>query len=570
MSLFGSIQMGGNTLRAMQIGLQVVGNNIANANTPGYVRQEAVFAPSPVQRIGRLILGTGVEVDSIVQKLDRFVAERLISARGDRANAELQEQVYRELEVRLNALDGETNLSGALTGFFNAIHEVMADPANVAARHLAIGKGIALAEDFNGLQRRVFDLHRQLNDRISAVANEINSLADTISILNVRISSTEGGDTSSSEASGLRVQRREAVDRLSELIAIHVEEQDSGGVTIAVGGEFLVFEGQRREVAVATTADGGANIGTVEFAETHSPVRTTAGELQGLYVARDEIVGGFLDKLDELAGTLAFEFNKLHAQGQGLTGFTQLTSVETISNADAALDEAGLAFTPVSGSFEVVISNKTNRQLTQTTAISIAINGFDEDTTLSSLAAQLDAIDGLEASVTSSGALHLAAESSDVDFAFSGDTSGVLAALGINTFFTGSTAASLGVNSELTGAVANAGKFAVSLEGIGIGAGNAERLAAFPDLTIASAGDASLTDLYNQLLNEITQGSSTAQSLAEGFRVFEDTLDGQQQAVSGVSIDEEAIKMITLQRIYQASARYIQTITELLDLLVNL
>ena len=52
--------------------------------------------------------------------------------------------------------------------------------------------------------------------------------------------------------------------------------------------------------------------------------------------------------------------------------------------------------------------------------------------------------------------------------------------------------------------------------------------------------------------------------------MFEGTLIGQQQAVSGVSLDEEAIKMITLQRIYQASARYIQTVAELLDLLVEL
>ena len=58
--------------------------------------------------------------------------------------------------------------------------------------------------------------------------------------------------------------------------------------------------------------------------------------------------------------------------------------------------------------------------------------------------------------------------------------------------------------------------------------------------------------------------------MAEGFRVFEGTLEGQQQAVSGVSIDEEAVKMITLQRIYQASAKYIQTFRELLDMLVNL
>jgi flagellar hook-associated protein 1 FlgK len=145
----------------------------------------------------------------------------------------------------------------------------------------------------------------------------------------------------------------------------------------------------------------------------------------------------------------------------------------------------------------------------------------------------------------------------------------VLAALGLNTFFTGSTAGTLSVNDEVRG-ISNAAKFAASQGGVGEDAHNAERLAAFLDQPLESAGNASFTDLYNQLLNEVTQGSSIAQSVAEGFRVFEDTLKGQEQAVSGVSIDEEAIKMITLQRIYQASARYIQTISELLDILVNL
>src|SRR6185436_12999196 len=134
MSLFGAIQMGGNTLRAMQIGLQVVGNNIANANTPGYVRQEAIFTPAPVQRQGKLILGLGVEVDSIVQKLDRFVQERLVGARSDTAAAETQENTYHDLEVMANALSGEVDLGTDLTSFFNSIHEILTDPGNVAAR----------------------------------------------------------------------------------------------------------------------------------------------------------------------------------------------------------------------------------------------------------------------------------------------------------------------------------------------------------------------------------------------------------------------------------------------------
>lgn len=568
MGLFGAIQMGGNTLQAMQIGLQVVGNNIANANTPGYVRQDTVYAPAPVQTYGNLVLGTGVLVDSIVQKLDSFIQERLVGARGDRANAEAQEGVYRDLEVLLNELSAETDLSSALTGFFNAVDEVLKDPGNAATRNLAVGKGIALTASFNDLHGRAFGLRQELDQRVVAMADEINSLSEEIRQLNIQISSIEGGGATSSQAAGLRVKRQTAVDRLSELVGITVNEQPSGGLNVSIGGEFLVFEGQRREVTYAGTATAGLAQGAIEFVDTHAAINTTAGELTGLYAARDQILGDFFSRLDELAGVLAFEFNKVYSQGQGLVGFQQLTSVEAVDDTTAALDAAGLAFTPVSGVFDVLIHSK-NDNLTQTHSILIDLDGLDDDTTLESLAQQFDAIDGLSASISSSGKLQLAADSSDVEFAFSGDTSGVLAALGLNTFFTGSTASTLGVNAEVKG-IGSAGKFAASLGGIGEDAGNAERLAAFLELPLESAGNASLGDLYNQLLNEVTQGSSIAKSVAEGYRVFEDTLEGQEQSVSGVSIDEEAIKMLTLQRIYQASARYIQTVSELLDLLVNL
>jgi flagellar hook-associated protein 1 FlgK len=568
MSLFGSIQMGGSTLQAMQIGLQVVGNNIANANTPGYVREEAVFTPAPVQRLGGLVLGLGVKVDSIVQKLDKFVQERLVGAKGDRANAEVQEQTYRELETVLNELSDSVDLSSALTGFFNSVDEVMKDPGNAATRNLAVGKGIALTENVNNLSSRVSDLQTQLNERVTADTDEINSLTEQVRKLNVQISSTEGGNTGSSEAGGLRVQRQTAIDRLSELLDIHVAEQPSGGVSISVGGDFLVFEGQSRTVTLDRTSQDGVSSGVIKFADTHGKVQTTGGEVGGLYAARDQVVGGFLKKLDGLAGTLSFEFNKAYSQGQGLVGFQKLTSVESVHDSSAALDAAGLAFSPSSGTFDVLVHSKGG-DTTHTNTVHIDLDGLDEDTTLASLAQQLDAIDGISASITSTGGLQLSSDSSDIEFAFSGDTSGALAALGLNTFFTGSTAATIGVNAEVQG-INNAGKFAASLGGIGNDSGNAERLAAFLDEPLASTGDASLGDLYNQLINEVTQGSSVSQSVAEGYRTFEGTLVGQQQAVSGVSIDEEAVKMLTMQRIYQASAKYIQTVSDLLDLLVKI
>ena len=575
MSLFGSIKMGGNTLQAMQIGLHVVGNNIANANTPGFIREDVIYVPAPVMRKGNLILGLGVEVDAIVQKVDRFVQDRLIGARGDRAGAEAQEKAYRDIEAVLNALSAEgANLSGNLIDFFNAIDEVAKEPANLGARKLVIDQGSALAQNFGVLHDKVFEVQDQLNHRVIAMSDDINRLAEEIRQLNIKIATTEGGRATGSDAGALRVQRQSAVEQLSELIGVRVAEQPSGGLAVSVGGELLVFEGQRREVDIEFDDDGGVATAVIEFTDTSAPLDITSGELSGLYTARNQVAGGFLEKLDELAATLAFEFNKVYSQGQGLTGFTQLTSTETVSDPNAALDAAGLDFTPVSGAFNVLIQSEDG--LTTTHTISIDLDGLDTDTTLNSLAAQLDAIDGLSASVSADGALELASESDDVEFAFAPpvgssttDTNGVLAALGLNTFFVGSSASTLGVNDELKG-IENAAKFAASLKGIDAGADNANLLAGFLMRPLEAAGDVSLADLYNQMVNDIAQGSSIAQAAAEGFRVFEGTLDGQFQAVSGVNIDEEAIEMITLQRIYQASARYIQTLSELLDVLVNM
>ena len=568
MSLFGSIQMGGSTLQAMQIGLQVVGNNIANANTPGYIREEAVFSPAPVQRVGGLVLGLGVQVDSIIQKIDKFVQERLVGAKGDRANAEVQEQAYRELETVLNALSGSVDLNTAITGFFNSVQEVVNDPSNAATRNLAVGKGVTLTELINNLNSRVSDIQAQLDQRVTTAASEINDLTEQIRKLNVQIASTEGGNSNASEAGGLRVQRQAAVDRLSELISIHVSEQPSGGISVAVGGDFLVFEGQRRSVTVDRSSQNGVATGILRFSDTNGKVQTTGGEVGGLYAARDQIVGSFLNRLNDFAGTLAFEFNKAFSQGQGLVGFQNLTSVQAIHDSTAPLDAAGLAFMPVSGTFNVIVHSK-NADTTHTDRIDISLDGLDGDTTFATLVQKLDAIDGISAKIASTGALQITSDSADTEFTFGGDTSGVLAALGLNTFFTGSTAGTIGVNAEIKG-IDNAGKFAASLNGIGNGGGNAERLAILMDQPLGSGGDPSLADLYNQLINEVTQGSSVSKSVAEGYRTFEGTLSAQQQAVSGVSIDEEAIKMLTMQRIFQASARYIQTISDLLDMLVKI
>jgi flagellar hook-associated protein 1 FlgK len=426
-------------------------------------------------------------------------------------------------------------------------------------------QGKTLATDINRLASRVGQIRSDLNDRIKGAASDINRLLEEVRVLNIRIAETEGGDVSASDAVGLRDQRNLALNRLAELIDIRVQEQPSGTVTIFSSGDYLVFEGVRREVGISLSADRGLSVAEIRIADIDAPLQFNAGEVAGLMSSRDDVLGRFLDQLDSFAGTLAFEFNKVFSSGQGLNGYQTLTSFSAVDSATAALDAAGLPFTPVNGSFQLQVHNKRTG-LTQTTDIKVDLNGLDNDTSLTTLASALDAINGISASV-SLGKLTITSDSSDQEFAFAKDTSGVLAALGINSFFTGSSARELAVASEF---LQDPSKFAASGGGIAEDTSIAVELANFLDRPLTTRNGATLSVLYDQITGETTQASTVARAVAEGARVFEESLEGQHLAISGVSIDEEVVRMIQYQRAFQASAKYISTLSELLDILVNL
>lgn len=565
MSLFGSIQLAGNALRAAQTGLQVVGQNIANANTPDYIREELILTPGPTQRVGGLLLGLGVRTAGVVQKIDNFLEERLRGARSDVASSEAQEQAFQQLEGLVGEL-GDTDLSTSLNNFFSAISEVLNQPESIPVRNLAVLKGQTLADDVARLSNRVRDIRSDVNDRLVATADDINRLVGDIKTLNIRISQVEGGDVSNSDAVGLRDQRLAALTELAKLINVRVEEQPSGGVVVFTGGDYLVYEGFSREVEVQLSTDRGLSVGEIRLVETQSPLEVSAGEVAGLYQARDQILGGFLDDLDDFARTLAFEFNQLYSRGQGLNGYRELTSEHAISDADAALNQAGLTYTPRTGSFLVQVFNRQTG-LTESSSIRVDLNGLGHDSSLADLVDDLDAVDGVRAYLTATGELTLEADDDDQEIAFADDTSGVLAALGLNTFFTGTSATSLGVSAALRDDPA---KFAASRGGVGEDTANAVDLAAFLERPLESQGGATLSDAYTALTSQITQDSAVTHSVAEGFRVFAETLHGQHLATSGVSIDEEAIKMLSYQRAFQAAAKYIAALDELMQILVSL
>ena len=564
MSLMSSLSIGRQGLSVSQIGLQVAGNNISNSQTPGFIREEMLLQPGPVQENGTLRLGSGVQVEAIVQQIDKLLEQRLRSATSDLAGSAMRDEIYTQLEGLLQEL-GDNDLSTSLNRFFNSVQDILNQPEDPAIRNLAILQGQRVADDFQRLTGQVDQMREDLNLQVEDAAKEINRLLETVSELNVRIVTAEQGGAVRGDAGALRSDRYQALMELAEWIPIRAVEQPSGLVNVFFESEALIYQTTVRPVETVYSDDGkGLYAANLVIADTQTPVEPSSGKVAGILESRDEVLGGFLDSMNGLAGEVIRQFNRVHASGQGLVGYSQVAAEHAVDDPAAPLDQGGLPFTPESGTFQVILKN-TQTGTTDQTSISVQLNGRGDDTTLESVADQINAIDGITATIEQ-GRLSLVADDPTLEFAFRDDTSGVLAALGINTFFTGTDARDIGISATLR---QDPRLFAASQSGIGADSRNAETLGAL-FTTPATASDTPLQDLYHNMISGVSQSAAVSQSVTEGYRLFQETLRAEKLAKSGVNIDEEAIRMMTMQRMFQASARFIATVNEMLDVLVNL
>jgi flagellar hook-associated protein 1 FlgK len=565
MSLFSSIQMASNTLQADQIGLQVVGQNIANANTPSYIRETVQLEPGPTQRVGNLLLGTGVTIEGVTQQIDTFLEQRLQGAMSDSSDTQTQATAYTNLEQVSGELSS-TDMSTLMTNFFNSISNVLNDPQDVPTRNAAVLQGTTLTQAVNSVAQGVSQLQSNLNDQVAGTAASINSLTSAIAQLNVQIAQTQGGNSGSNQAVGLLDQRTADLEDLSNLIDIRVQPDSSGGVSVYCGNTYLVMDGNSRPVQSTNSEVNGTSEANISITATGETLDPSSGELHGLLTARDQVLGGFTTQLNNFAQTLAFEFNKVYSSGQGLTGYQTATGEFGVDDSNAALNAAGLTYTPSNGSFQVIVQN-TQTGASTTNTVNVNLTGLGQQTTLASLADSLNSISGLSASINASGQLTINSNSSDEEFSFANDNSGTLAALGINTFFSGTSAATLGVSTVLQN---DPGKFAASQGGIGQDTQNATALANFMNQPLASQNGDTISTVYDNFMASTSQAASVAQSTSTASQSYLQTLQGQKTSISGVNIDEEAVNMMTLQSNYAASAKYITTIQQLLSILVQL
>jgi len=168
----------------------------------------------------------------------------------------------------------------------------------------------------------------------------------------------------------------------------------------------------------------------------------------------------------------------------------------------------------------------------------------------------LNAINGVNATVTN-GLLTIKSTSPTSTITFSQDSSGALAALGINTFFTGTNAGNIAVNTTLTN---DPSLLAAAQNGEPGDNSNALALSQLESQPLTGLNGESLQSSYEDLVNEVGNAAATAKNNATATQAVQDTLTSQQQSLSGVSINEETVNLLQQQQAFQASARVVSTV----------
>lgn len=566
--LGGTFQIGRSALASYQAAIAITGQNIANAANSDYARQTGRLTAQLGGPIFGVSPGGGVSLSQLNRHVDEALQGRLRDAIGTRDGSRVLYLSLSQTESMYNELT-DSDVSSELSEFFASFAQLQTNPQDTSSRNLIVSKADQLINSMHRMRDGLVQQVADLNDQAADAAGTVNGIAEEIAGLNELIVAQESNGQT--VASALRDRRDAQLNDLASLIDIQVREQDNGAVNVYVGSEPLVQFDRPREIQVQTVLDDGLEVASLQFADTGGGVRLSSGRLHGMLAARDTYIRDQLDRFDQLARGLIFEVNKLHSSGVGLSGFDQATSEYAVDDVDAVLNspDAGLPFTPENGTLIVHVRDKsTGADISR--QIEVDLDGLNgDDTTLSSLAADLNNVPGLSASVTADRRLQLSAADGQ-EFWFEDDRSGVLAAVGIGSFFTGVDASSIDVSDTIRSDV---GKIASSLSGAKNDADNAGRIArlASTDSKSALLNNSSIQDFHLDMVGDLAVEANDANTTADATDAVYSALFAQRESVSGVSLDEEAINLTQFQTAYQGAARYLtvvdQMTTELLQLI---
>jgi flagellar hook-associated protein 1 FlgK len=398
-----------------------------------------------------------------------------------------------------------------------------------------------------------------LNQTVTGIAEQINSIASEIGGLNLQIKQVElNGDM----ANDLRDRRDLLLDDLSGLANIRYSEDDTGSMTVYLGSHELVFGTAARAINVI---DDTSNPGMVklQFAMDGDDVEVSSGKLKGVLDARDVAFPELIGKLNSFASGLINSVNTIHAQGYGLNNVTGLAFFSGTDASTIAVNSAIMG-SPQS----IATSTGANQPGNPSNALAIAnlqqatnmLAGFgasnlvvNETLSAGNVASGIALAGSLQP-----GAYTIVANGANLDLMHGSTVVGTATLAAINP--PGGTIAFMnGTNTVASIAISAAAPYSAAAQQA--------------DLTAAGNNsfqvETSPSVYYSNIVSVLGADVNRANGLEDASGLLVDHLESLRQSISGVNIDEEVTNLNASQHAYNAAARVISTIDEMLDTLIN-
>ena len=555
-NIFSVLNSGKNGLLSQQFAIEVTGQNIANAQTKGYSRQIVEFQANNPRGFGLGQIGTGVKVSGIKRAHDAFLARQVTDENINKGLFDLKKDVFEQMEILFDSNFGGS-LNDNFNEFFGSLHDLANNPSGLAERADVLGKAEAILENLKRTGDGLFNEQLNIDEMVFSEVSEINNLVADITKLNKNILSNEKFDTFN--ANDLRDRRDKFINELAGKVDIKVNEDANGQVDITLGnGQPLVLKQQA--FSLATTLNGNnngfkdINITNLEGINTNITSSLQGGKLKGLVDMRDTELKSALDNLDRLTAGFIQEINRVHKKGFGSDGSSGLDFF-------SALSPASLADTSNLGTASVAIINAspTTASVDKFQIQFTGTNSFELNNLTTGLASGTYTFTN-ETSVTLAGGLSVTFSGSAV----SGDL--------INFSISENASRLAAVSSTIK---ANLEKIAAGKTLAGDGQ-NAQELADLQNrmsfnATSLQSGSGSFTfsDFYSSIVTQIALDSGAARVNADNQEAIQLQLSIRRESNSGVSIDEEMINLIKFQQAFNASARIITTVEEMLNSLIS-
>jgi flagellar hook-associated protein 1 FlgK len=323
MDLISLLNNTANGLSAVQARAATTSNNIANANTPGYARQQANLAEAAGSPLAgnRGYIGGGVDLASVTQNRDQFVESQLPTAFSNSSSSTAQSGALAAVSAFNNGAAGD--LTDALGAFYSSLTALAQNPGDTGLRQSAVQSAAWLASTFNSTSQSLEQARTGIDASVTDTVQQVNSDLAQVADLNRRISVAEA---SGAEPNDLLDQRHNLMDQAAQLIGAQQVPDAYGNISLVLpGGTTLV---SASAAATLTIQGDNANKGHVDLvftpADGSAPFvlkqSDLGGQVGGLLAARDGALGTASTDLDTLAFSFAKTINGQNQDGYDLNG----------------------------------------------------------------------------------------------------------------------------------------------------------------------------------------------------------------------------------------------------------